>query len=84
MIKAAATLGAAAILAALVTMVPAPRVEAGTATAPHAGLSQAAEAGRGCAERAWPYAQHGCLTGFEARWQGEARKVRLVSTDRLN
>ena len=83
MIKAAATLAAAAILAGFATMVPAPRVEAGVPSGAAVGASQAVEA-NGCAQRAWPYAQHGCQTAFDARWHGEARKVRLVTTDRLN
>jgi hypothetical protein len=80
MIKAAASIGAAAILTAFVSMVPAPRVEAGTPVASSAGEGRTA----GCAQRAWPYSQHGCLSEFEARWHGEPRKVRLVTTDRLN
>ena len=81
MIKAAVTIGAAAILAGFISMVPAPRVEAGTAT--HL-VAASADQAPGCAQRAWPYSQHGCLSEFEARWRGEARKVRLVTTDRLN
>ena len=40
--------------------------------------------GSGCSHRAWPYYQQGCLADFDARWRGEPRKVRLVTTDRLN
>ena len=39
--------------------------------------------GAGCSQRAWPYYEQGCLVDFEARWNGEPRKVRLVTTDRL-
>ena len=75
MIKAAATIAAAACLAAVLTAIPAPRVEAGTADAASAATAATSAA---CRQRAWPYYGQDCLTGFEARWQGEARKVRLV------
>jgi hypothetical protein len=95
MIKAALTLGSAAVLAALVTILPAPQVEAGPADAHFAAMTaqdtglwreQAAIAlaEAGCTQRAWPYYEQGCVTDFEARWRGEPRKVRLVTTDRLN
>ena len=41
---------------------------------------QAAGAPAACTSRAWPYASD-CT--FAARWQGERRPVRLVTTDRL-
>ena len=41
-------------------------------------------AGTDCSQRAWPYYQQDCLVDFAARWRGEPRKVRLVTTDRLN
>jgi hypothetical protein len=28
--------------------------------------------------------EQGCLTDLDARWRGEPRKVRVVTTDRLN
>jgi hypothetical protein len=41
-------------------------------------------AGPGCSQRAWPYYDQGCRSDFEGRWRGEARNVRLITTDRLN
>ena len=98
MIKTAATIGTAALFAALVSFVPVPEVAAGTpkpgmAAAPLAAPVQPAGAHIQAADpagsaancmRAWPYYEQGCLTGFEARWQGERRSVRLVTTDRLD
>jgi hypothetical protein len=90
MIKAAITIGSAAILAGLVSMMPAPAVQAGTPSAPIGASAStlpsaetAAPASR-CSQRAWPYYEQGCLTDFDARWRGEPRKVRVVTTDRLN
>jgi hypothetical protein len=85
MIKAAATLGAALILAAVVSVLPAPPVAAGQDTAAPVATTPAAQAeSQGtCTPRAWPYGQD-CDSGFDARWRGEPRKVRLVTTDRLN
>jgi len=82
MLKAATTIGAAALLAAVVTAWPAPRVEAGTQDA----LPKADSAGpaTSCTQRAWPYYSPDCLVDFDARWRGEPRKVRIVTTDRLN
>ena len=40
--------------------------------------------GSGCAQRAWPYYEADCLVDFDSRWRGEPRKVRLVTTDRIN
>ena len=37
-----------------------------------------------CSQRAWPYYEADCLVDFDARWRGEPRKVRLVTTDRVN
>ena len=40
--------------------------------------------GPACSPRAWPYYDRDCL--FESRWQGEGegRKVRFVSTDKID
>jgi hypothetical protein len=40
--------------------------------------------GSGCSQRAWPYYEADCLVDFDARWRGEPRRVRLVTTDRVN
>ncbi|MFL4967608.1 MAG: hypothetical protein ACJ8EN_08920 [Xanthobacteraceae bacterium] len=93
MIKAAITIGSAAILAGLVSVMPAPGVQAGTPNAQigaAAALTQPSGAetppvdGVCSQQRAWPYYDQGCLADFDARWRGEPRKVRLVTTDRLN
>jgi hypothetical protein len=39
--------------------------------------------GAGCSQRAWPYYEPDCLVDFDARWRGEPRKVRVVTTDRV-
>jgi hypothetical protein len=93
MLKAAITTGSVAIFAGLVSIMPAPGVQAGTPNAqmgaaasiqhPAAGTETPAIAA-GCSQRAWPYYEQGCLVDFDARWRGEPRKVRLVTTDRLN
>ena len=83
MIKAAVAIGSATILAGLISALPAPKVEAGT-PATVATLDLAAQKpGVGCSQRAWPYYEQGCATDFDARWRGEPRQVRLVTTDRL-
>jgi hypothetical protein len=97
MIKTAATVGAAALVAGFVAFVG-PNVQAGTPkaetiVAPVATIVPAATAkadrlavkvpGAGCSQRAWPYYEQDCLVDFEARWSGEPRKVRIVTTDRL-
>jgi hypothetical protein len=95
MIKAAITIGSAAILAGLVSMMPAPGVHAGTPNAQIVTVAPSSQPaskiheengtpGSGCSHRAWPYYEQGCLADFDARWRGEPRKVRLVTTDRLN
>jgi hypothetical protein len=100
MIKTAATVGAAALVAGFVAFV-APNVQAGTpksemivppvetvlpatpAAAPKADRLEVKAPGAGCSQRAWPYYEQDCLVNFEARWNGEPRKVRLVTTDRV-
>jgi len=85
MFKAVISVGAAAIIAALVTVVPALQVQAGTGlrgtVAPVEPAIEAAAAHNpskpDCAQRAWPYYGQDCLTA------AEARAVRVVSTDRL-
>jgi len=97
MIKAAVAIGSAAILAGLISALPAPKVEAGTPASevrvatldPATQKSTAADPtenrnpGADCSQRAWPYYEQGCLVDFDARWRGEPRKVRLVTTDRI-
>jgi hypothetical protein len=75
---------AAAALGALVVMVMpgfSPPVEAGT-SAPIAKTDRLdyAPPGSDCAQQAWPYYGTNCLRTQAA---GQARTVRLVSTDRL-
>jgi hypothetical protein len=82
MIKAAATLGAALVLAAIVSALPAPPVAAGQELV--APVTQIETQTAACTQRAWPYYGQDCDNGFDARWRGEPRKVRLVTTDRLN
>jgi hypothetical protein len=98
MFRAAIAVGAAVLSATLLIVLPGmtPRVAAGTpqpeAAAPvHAAVQQpVAKAdrldrvpGAGCSQRAWPYYDQDCLVDFDARWRGEPRKVRLITTDRL-
>ena len=96
MIKLAITIGAAAMLAGVFTVLPgmAPNVEAGTvieSPAPKADApAQSAKGDRlpvaapaACSQRAWPYYDQACLVDFDGRFRGEPRKVRLVTTDRL-
>lgn len=91
MIKAITAIAGAAFIAALAIVLPGmtPAVSANTPDA--AGVQQPAvkgdrlavhQLGEACSQRAWPYYDSSCL--FEARWQGDARKVRLVTTDRLD
>ena len=82
MIKAAATLGTAIALAALVSALPAPPVAAGPA--PTDSPMKIETQSTACTQRAWPYYGQDCDTGFDARWRGEPRQVRLVTTDRLH
>ena len=82
MIKAAATIGAALVLAAVVSTLPAPPVAAGQTVIESAVKIETQSAA--CTQRAWPYYGQDCDSGFDARWRGEPRKVRLVTTDRLN
>jgi hypothetical protein len=84
MIKTFTSIAAAAFAAALITAWPAPRVEAGTPSAGTLRSVENAAAATACAHRAWPYQGQGCATDFNARWRGEPRNVRIVTTDRLN
>lgn len=90
MIKALTAIAAAALIATLAIVLPGmtPAVSANTPDA--AGVQQPAvkgdrlaihQLGEACSQRAWPYYDRECL--FEARWQGDTRKVRFVTTDRL-
>jgi len=87
MLKASLAIGAAAILSGIVCLLPARTVEAGTARAPVVAAAKAdrldGHAG-GCGERAWPYYGKACLGDTDGRPRAEPRKVRLVTTDRLN
>jgi hypothetical protein len=97
MIKFAITIGAAAMLAGVFTILPgmAPDVEAGTAVlgsaAPNAEAPVATAkadrlpmaTGGACSQRAWPYYDQACLVDVDSRLRGEPRKVRIVTTDRL-
>jgi hypothetical protein len=83
-IKTFTSIAAAAFMAALITAWPAPRVEAGTSAAGALPNAENGAAATACTHRAWPYQGQGCATDFDARWHGEARKVRIVTTDRLN
>jgi hypothetical protein len=88
MTKTFAAVAAAAFIAALATILPG--MTAVSANTPEqAGAQQpAAKADRlivpaaACTPRAWPYTDSDCT--FAARWQGETRAVRLVTTDRLD
>ena len=96
MIKLVGAVVAAALVATIFTIavtlpVVAPEVSANTTEQP--GAQQPAvkgdrlairPIGAACSPRAWPYYDRDCL--FESRWpgQGEARKVRIVSTDKLD
>jgi hypothetical protein len=84
MIKTFTTIAAAAVMAALITAWPAPRVEAFTPSTGTLPSVENAASATACTHRAWPYYGQGCATDFDARWRGEARKVRIVTTDRLN
>ena len=96
MIKFANTISAAALLAGLLTILPgmAPNVEAGTVLESAAPKAEApvqagkgdrlpVATGAGCSQRAWPYYDQACLVDFDGRFRGEPRKVRIVTTDRL-
>jgi hypothetical protein len=88
MTKTFAAAATAALIAALATILPGmTAVSANTPDRPGAQepaaitdrlMTQAAA----CTPRAWPYNDRDCT--FEARWQGERRAVRLVTTDRLD
>ena len=88
MIKAVISVGAAAIIAAVITVVPALQVEAGTALrGTDAPVDEAIQTPvphnankPDCAHRAWPYYGQDCLTAAEGR---APRAVRVVTTDRL-
>jgi hypothetical protein len=92
MIKTVITIASAAILTGVLSMVPAPGVQAGTAALQGGAAAPATQvrggtetaAVVGCPQRAWPYYDQGCRSDFEGRWRGEARHVRLITTDRLN
>ena len=87
MIKFAITISAAALLAGLLTILPgmAPNVEAGTVLESAAPKAEApVQAGKG--DRHGTRARQPvttCLVDFDGRFRGEPRKVRLVTTDRL-
>jgi len=93
MIKLIGAVVAAALVATIAVTLPvvAPEVSANTTDQP--GAQQLAvkgdrlairPVGPACSPRAWPYYDRDCL--FESRWQGEGegRKVRFVSTDKID
>ena len=91
MIKAITAIAAAALIAALATTLPGMVAAVSANTPDQAGAQQPAvkgdrlpihPLGGACSQRAWPYYDRSCL--FEARWQGDMRKVRVVTTDRLD
>jgi len=90
MIKAITAVAAAAFIAALAIVLPGMVPPVSANTPDQAGAQQPAvkgdrlpihPLGDTCSQRAWPYYDRACL--FETRWQGDTRKVRLVTTDRL-
>jgi len=91
MIRAVISVGAAAIIATFVTVVPALQVEAGTALRGTVDPAEAAiqaparhNSGKpDCAQRAWPYYGWDCLTPAGGRVSADTRSVRVVTTDRL-
>ncbi len=91
MIKAITAIAAAAFIAALAIVLPGMTPAVSANTPDRAGTQQPAvkgdrlpvhPLGDACSQRAWPYYDRACL--FETRWQGDTRKVRLVTTDRLD
>jgi len=91
MIKAITAITAAAFVAALAIILPGMTPAVSADTPPEAGVQQPAvkgdrlpihPLGEACSQRAWPYYDRSCL--FEGRWQGDDRKVRVVTTDRFD
>jgi hypothetical protein len=86
MYRTLSAIAAAALGAAVVMALPgfSPSVEAGT-TAPLAKSDRLdyRPLGSECTERAWPYYGANCLRDL-AQTAGQARIVRLVTTDRLS
>jgi hypothetical protein len=78
-------LAAVAFGAAVMLLIPgiSPEVEASTPpTAVKGDRLDYRPTGSACTERAWPYYEASCLRDVN-RPNGEARTVRLVSTDRI-
>ena len=86
MYRTLSAIAAAALGAAVVMALPgfSPSVEAGT-TAPLAKSDRLdyRPLGSECTERAWPYYGANCLRDL-TQTVGQARTVRLVTTDRLS
>jgi hypothetical protein len=83
--KILSAIAAAALGAAVVMVLPgfSPSVEAGTTKpAIQADRLDNQPLGRDCTQQAWPYYAPDCLRD-RTQASGEARVVRLVSTDRL-
>jgi hypothetical protein len=83
--KAISAVAAAALGAAIVLALPgfSPEVEAGTpAPIVKSDRLDIAMAAPTCSEQAWPYYQANCLRDRN-RSSGQARTVRLVTTDRV-
>ncbi len=90
MIKIVTATAVAALVAAAVVVLPgiAPEVSARVPDQP--GVQEALvkadrlgvpSLGNTCIPRAWPYYDRECL--FDTRFQGDARKVRVITTDRI-
>ena len=85
MIKTIAAVSVAALIAGVITFLPgvSPTVEAST---PQAGVKadrlDLRPRGAACSQRGWPHYERACLRDA-SRNAGQARTVRVVSSDRL-
>jgi hypothetical protein len=81
--KTISAIAAAAIGAAVILALPgfSPQVEAGTGTHSPAVKGDRLT-GAACSQRAWPYYEPQCLRDAK-NVRGQARVVRIVSTDKL-
>jgi hypothetical protein len=85
--KTISAIAAAAIGAAVILALPgfSPQVEAGTGTHSPAVKGDRLDirlTGAACSQRAWPYSEPQCLRDAKNA-RGQARAVRIVSTDKL-
>lgn len=91
MTKTFAAIATGAFIAALATVLPGMTSVSANMPQEAGVLQPAAKADRllvpvaaaaaACTPRAWPYNDSDCT--FEARWNGEKRPVRFVTTDRF-